>query len=1183
MKKPFGLQEAFESTLQRIDGQSKTRSFLARRLISWVLYAKRRLKMEEVLAAFAVDEEGPNKIVPAPNLLLRVCLGMVVVNAADDKLCLVHTSAYEHFYSLLPPEEAHFDIGQTCLRYLGLRDLMRMPCKASQDLKARFDELKFLDYSAKHWGHHICNSNLEQRLSPLIMKLLGDEKLLANAFQALHYSPDIEGSVADEIFNSLATGQNALHLAAYWNLVGIVGDLLEKGADASATDSHQWTPLHWACSKNQFNIADTLVKKGANVDAPDVQGWTPLFWAAFFGNLDLVCLLLRNGASHHARSSLGWTALHWAISVGHFLVVKELLGHHACVKKKVLLFHKMPMRQVKGYFQETLSPIVLAAGTGNPDLFNILVQSLEARNGELSAAEFNSIWKSANFDVPVSKNPWRALTVSEVVTGMEPEVLTSDSHWDKYRSSPGRCKSFLLLSAIRDEQLAATRMLIAIGADFDGVYALHYAAHRRDPRYAQYLLQSGANVNLINTHGRTALHIALLNDFVETMTVLVQGGSDVNQPQLGPSGFFQDQAHEKPIENIPPLMLAGRNLHMVKILLSNGADPKLTDSSGRNALHYAFSRGDLPLIELLIQRCASVDILGPSDMTPLHHLTDCYDTEFEADYLAKMICYLMFTGYMLSPRRDFLNETTGHLPLLGSWPGSDITYSPISLSLIKKRWKLALIFSKLGASFPNNLDLMPIIRSAAHDFEFDVLDLLFRKGGRSTADLILSSVHAFTIKASRGPSWLLEAQKPFLYDKFKKCLGLLCSLGFDINFYGVLSASSKMRTTPLNLAAKLHESRDLLELLLDQGADLYQRSQETFDPILTTAIYGDEHDLSFLLARAIASPNPYHWTTFLKEVPEERDSIHRVCFCLRKAGYLDRLNIEEKTLLDLAVKERNVALVNALKAEKTREGVASNDDSTRVLSPFVDHVVDNYLPAAVVEDAQAMFIAVQNNDISAVANMLQEGSDPNESVNESRNSMPMLFCAAMCGRRDIVSLLLRHGARIETADSHGWRPLHVACLKGHADVVKCLIEKGADVQASTATWYSSADTSSGLHMGSPWTGTSLHLATMGGHLDIARLLLEHNIDIYAGTCVTSDNLAFPANGPTALHIALSVNRVCINKIARKLPNPKTLQIAQWLVEAGAMVQGVIQRLSLEDIQCFEEFPQLWDALVAGDA
>ncbi|OJJ80681.1 uncharacterized protein ASPGLDRAFT_134216, partial [Aspergillus glaucus CBS 516.65] len=78
-REPQGLQGAFDASVQRIDAQPKPRRSLARRLLSWITYAKRRLKIEEAMCAFAVDEERfDHEYIPSAALLLRVCVGLVV-------------------------------------------------------------------------------------------------------------------------------------------------------------------------------------------------------------------------------------------------------------------------------------------------------------------------------------------------------------------------------------------------------------------------------------------------------------------------------------------------------------------------------------------------------------------------------------------------------------------------------------------------------------------------------------------------------------------------------------------------------------------------------------------------------------------------------------------------------------------------------------------------------------------------------------------------------------------------------------------------------------------------------------------------------------------------------------------------------------------------------------------------
>lgn len=1168
---------------------------MARRLISWILYAKRRLKLEEILTAFAIDEDGLHyENMPTSDILLRICVGMVVFNQADSTVGLVHTSAYQYLYTFISPEISHFDIAQTSLRYLGLKGLIPEPCNSSKELMARFDELKFLSYSAKHWGHHICNQDSEKRLQFLIMALLNDEKLMNAAFQALQFRPEFEGALADEIFDSVPKGQHALHITAYWNLSETAKIILEAGADVSITDSHKWTPLHWACSKGHLAVSHILVQKRADSNLQDIQGWTPLFWAAFIGNFELVRLLLSNGADHQFRSSLGWTALHWAISGGHFSVVQELLDHHSRSMKAVPPLHTMTMAQIKSYSQGTVSPIEFAADTQDADLFSLLVQYLETRKGKLGDARFNCIWKTAKFDIPVSKNPWRTLTKGERTNGIE-SIVPNISH-DRYgaaefeenaRSDPFRWKSLLLVSAIRDDQLSSAQMLAQSGVDFKTYLALHLAARRKDPRYVQCLLQNGADATLTDRQGRTALHIAILNGFVETMTTLIQGGSNVNQHMPSQASFAIDTRGRNVI-GAPPLILAGGSVHMVRILLLNGADPRLRDDSERTALSRAFSRGNIQLIKLLLEFGAPVDSVGPDGQAPLHSLMRFNDTQCKMEDLKELVLSLIAAGKMLSPPRDFLNEKIHSSSLADSSEGVSNNITPLYMSLMEGRWKLLHIFLELGGTFPSNFDLTPSIKKATQDLEPDAIALLCSEGGCPPPNSVLSLVESFIRQRESSKS-----DASILCDRFKRSLATLCSTGADINFYGTIEKGNKImdksKMTALTLAATISGSREISPNLLSHGSNLYHKSQQTFDPILTAALFGQQEDLSSLLDHSKLHPNPSHWTRFLKEAPEEKDSIELLCFCLRKAGRLDKTNAEGQTLLDLAVQEGNVTLMTALIVEGAQGYIPDNGGNFATERAKTDAILGNIPSRVPLEDATSLELAVKNNDVATVSKLLEGGSDPNQTIGEWENNIPMLYYAAKDGQLEILSLLLSHDANTEAADDYGWRPLHVACFRGHTDIVRALISEGADVHASTTRWNNDQEKPSGLYKDNAWTGTALHTATIRGNLDIVKLLLKHNVDFHASTGVTADHLAYPASGPTALHIALSVNRVPLFEdggrflCAYKLPTPERLQIAQWLVDAGSMVQGVIQRYTLEEILCFTKFPELWDALVAGDA
>ena len=84
-----------------------------------------------------------------------------------------------------------------------------------------------------------------------------------------------------------------------------------------------------------------------------------------------------------------------------------------------------------------------------------------------------------------------------------------------------------------------------------------------------------------------------------------------------------------------------------------------------------------------------------------------------------------------------------------------------------------------------------------------------------------------------------------------------------------------------------------------------------------------------------------------------------------------------------------------------------------------------------------------------------------------------LHAASQEGHDDIVRLLLDHGADANRSDNDGWSSLHAASQEGHDTVVRLLLDHGADVKRSDNDGWS-----------------PLHAASQGGHDTIVRLLLE---------------------------------------------------------------------------------------------
>nr|ADA79674.1 shaker-like potassium channel 1 [Populus euphratica] len=151
------------------------------------------------------------------------------------------------------------------------------------------------------------------------------------------------------------------------------------------------------------------------------------------------------------------------------------------------------------------------------------------------------------------------------------------------------------------------------------------------------------------------------------------------------------------------------------------------------------------------------------------------------------------------------------------------------------------------------------------------------------------------------------------------------------------------------------------------------------------------------------------------------------------------------------------------------------------------------------------FAALRGDDL-LLHQLLKRGLDPNESDNNGRSAMHI---AASKGSENCVLLLLDHGADPNCRDSDGNVPLWEAMLGGHEAVAVLLIQNGASIRhgdvghfACTAAEKNNLNLLNeivryGGDVTSPRNNgiTALHVAVCEDNAEIVRFLLDQGADI----------------------------------------------------------------------------------------
>ena len=149
-------------------------------------------------------------------------------------------------------------------------------------------------------------------------------------------------------------------------------------------------------------------------------------------------------------------------------------------------------------------------------------------------------------------------------------------------------------------------------------------------------------------------------------------------------------------------------------------------------------------------------------------------------------------------------------------------------------------------------------------------------------------------------------------------------------------------------------------------------------------------------------------------------------------GQIERLTTSER--LRLARKRRGLQLKRW--AQREREYNLKRKQCQEEQEENTSRV--NFVPAIMLLEAAA------RNDIEEVRRLLSLGVSP-DSTNE--DGLTALHQCCIDDSEEMMKVLVEFGANVNAADSEQWTPLHAAATCGHLHLVKFLIEKEASLLA----------------------------------------------------------------------------------------------------------------------------------------
>ncbi|KAF5561659.1 ankyrin protein [Fusarium phyllophilum] len=537
---------------------------------------------------------------------------------------------------------------------------------------------------------------------------------------------------------------------------------------------------------------------------------------------------------------------------------------------------------------------------------------------------------------------------------------------------------------------------------WEGTTAIHYAAAQPGAAL-EVLLPFARNLDLPDNDGSTPLILAAVRGHCRSVRALLKAGAKVDAVDPWNQTALFTAVDVGAVD-------------VVRTLLEFGADPNISSIDGHSPLVLATGKNSSEMVELLLEFSADPD--APTfDGKPVPFLASWMGSTDALEILVQHI----------DVDQVWRNERLIHMACFKGWKG-------VVDKLIEKHANLN--------DPPRDLPKASPVALAVESGHSDILRALLAAGAAVECP----------VSGMSSPLHIAVAAQNLLGCE------LLLDAGCQVN------AEDKYGSTALSIAADLNDL-DMVECLVSHGADPSKPDYET--PLHIAVDWGN-----FEMAEVILS------SRFFSDIDAKGEKEYTSLGIAATTGRLDIVSMlldhgadpnmrngqhNSSAPLHIAANKGHRSIVTEL----LKRGADPYPETTKESSAFHAACIGGWLEVIetfleVVDDVSELVnfewgwagtplkAAASGGRLDAVKLLLSKGADPNKQLQSKANrGQTVIHAATEGGNTQVLEAILDtvDDSSLEIRDRAQRTPLWYACVEGHEDMVKYLLERGASTDA----------------------------------------------------------------------------------------------------------------------------------------